>query len=58
MEVHAFFAQLAQKCAYGECDRCGAWEFCYTPPLCITGDMIDRMMEKMEILPGKDKEAL
>lgn len=54
MEVFDFFEQLARHCSDGECEGCGAREFCYTAPRSMTEDLIRQTINRMNHCGGEN----
>lgn len=56
MEVFDFFEQLARHCSDGECEGCGAREFCYTAPRSMTEDLIRQTINRMDLCGSEDMQ--
>lgn len=54
MEVLGFFKQLAGHCCVGECEGCGAREFCYTAPRSMTENLIHQTINWMNHCGSED----
>lgn len=59
MNVYEFYKALAARCGEGECETCGAREFCYTTPHSMTEEMIARTLALVSGAdPDKPEEEL